>query len=151
MTSQKTIIRNTTRKTIGIHTSHNRYNAAHFPEENEWLNKYIVTHISMSQEKQRDLGLGVWETKQKMRILSLLTYCDKSFHHKLYTGCSYLSMLGLKWIYVNSSPPSAPYMRQWIKQHCSDNGLSSIWCQAIIWTNVGILLIGPLGTNISEI
>ena len=33
----------------------------------------------------------------------------------------------------------------------SDNGLSSGRCQAIIWTNAGILLIGPLGTNFSEI
>ena len=33
----------------------------------------------------------------------------------------------------------------------SDNGLSSGRCQAIIWTNVAILLIAPLGTNFSEI
>ena len=33
----------------------------------------------------------------------------------------------------------------------SDNGLSPGRRQAIIWTNVGILLIGPLGTNVSEI
>ena len=33
----------------------------------------------------------------------------------------------------------------------SDNGLSPGRSQAIIWTNVGILLIGPLGTNFSEI
>ena len=33
----------------------------------------------------------------------------------------------------------------------SDNGLSPDWRQAIIWTNTGILLIGPLGTNLSEI
>ena len=32
----------------------------------------------------------------------------------------------------------------------SDNGLLPGWCQAIIWTNTGILLIGPLGTNFSE-
>ena len=31
------------------------------------------------------------------------------------------------------------------------NGLSSGRRQAIIWTNVGILLIGPLGTNFTEI
>ena len=31
----------------------------------------------------------------------------------------------------------------------SDNGLSPDQCQAIIWTNAGILLIGPLGTNFS--
>ena len=33
----------------------------------------------------------------------------------------------------------------------SDNGLSPGRCQAIIWTSAGILLIGPLGTNLNEI
>ena len=33
----------------------------------------------------------------------------------------------------------------------SDNGLSPGWCQAIIRPNAGILLIRPLGTNISQI
>ena len=33
----------------------------------------------------------------------------------------------------------------------SDNGLSPGQCQAIIYTNAGILLIGTLGTNFSEI
>ena len=33
----------------------------------------------------------------------------------------------------------------------SDNGLSPERRQAIIWTNPGILLIGPLGTNFNEI
>ena len=33
----------------------------------------------------------------------------------------------------------------------SDNGLSPGRCQAIIWTNAGILLIGVLRTNLSEI
>ena len=33
----------------------------------------------------------------------------------------------------------------------SDNGLSPERRQAIIWTNAGLLLIGPLGTNFSEI
>ena len=33
----------------------------------------------------------------------------------------------------------------------SDNGLAPGRRQAIIWTNAGILLIGPLGTNFSEI
>ena len=32
----------------------------------------------------------------------------------------------------------------------SNNGLSPGRRQAIIWTNAGILLIGPLGTNFSE-
>ena len=33
----------------------------------------------------------------------------------------------------------------------SDNGLSPGRLQAIVWTDAGILLIGPLGTNFSEI
>ena len=33
----------------------------------------------------------------------------------------------------------------------SDNGLLPVRCQAIIWTNAGILLIGPLRTNFTEI
>ena len=33
----------------------------------------------------------------------------------------------------------------------SDNGLSPERHQAVIWTNAGILLIGPLGTNFSEL
>ena len=33
----------------------------------------------------------------------------------------------------------------------SDNGLAPARRQAIIWTNTGILLIGPLGTQPSEI
>ena len=49
---------------------------------------------------------------------------------------------------LNSMRPSDPYMCQYIG---SDNGLSPGQRQAIIWTNAGILLIGPLGTNFSEI
>ena len=33
----------------------------------------------------------------------------------------------------------------------SDNGLSPGQHQAVIWTNAGMLLIGPLGTDFSEI
>ena len=38
---------------------------------------------------------------------------------------------------------------QWFRT--SDNGLSPDWRQVIIWNNAGILLIGPIGTNFSEI
>ena len=33
----------------------------------------------------------------------------------------------------------------------SDNGLLAVWRQVIIWTNAGILSIGPLRTNFTEI
>ena len=42
----------------------------------------------------------------------------------------------------------------WWRHHVrlsDEYGLSPVLCQAIIWTNAGILLIGPLGTNFSEL
>ena len=50
---------------------------------------------------------------------------------------------------VNSLRPSDAYMRRWSTIIGSDNGLSPGRRQAIIWTNAGILLIVPLGTNCS--
>ena len=50
---------------------------------------------------------------------------------------------------INTMRPSDAYMRRFIIG--SDNGLSPGRCQAIIWINVGILLIRTLETNFSEI
>ena len=36
-------------------------------------------------------------------------------------------------------------------QHCFNNGLSPISCQAIIWSSAGSLTIEPLGRNLKEI
>ena len=47
--------------------------------------------------------------------------------------------------------PSDAYMHNELTIIGSDNGLSPFRHQAIISTNAGILLIGPLGTNCSEI
>ena len=52
---------------------------------------------------------------------------------------------------VNSLRPSDPYIRHQTNILVSDNGLSPGWRQAIIWISAGVLLIGPLGTNFSEI
>ena len=48
---------------------------------------------------------------------------------------------------TNPPPPTnAAYMRQWKVW-----AFVQIICQAIIYTNAGLLSIGPLGTNFSEI
>ena len=59
--------------------------------------------------------------------------------------CPYISYM------INSLRPSDTYMVGNLTIIGSDNGLSPGRRQAIIWTNVGILLIGPLGINFSEI
>ena len=56
--------------------------------------------------------------------------------------------------WVNSLRPSDTYIYMCVGNLTiigSENGLSPGRRQAFIWTNVGILLIGPLGTNLSEI
>ena len=59
----------------------------------------------------------------------------------------------LTWLMsINSLRPSDTYRHQQTKASTrpSGNGLSPFQHQAIIWTNAGILLVGPLGTNFSE-
>ena len=52
---------------------------------------------------------------------------------------------------LNSLRPSDAYMLSKLANIVSDNGLLPGQRQAIIWTSAGMLLIGPLGTNFSEI
>ena len=52
---------------------------------------------------------------------------------------------------INSLRPSEALFISKLTIIGSDNGLLPGRRQAIIWTNAGILLIGPLGTNFSEI
>ena len=52
--------------------------------------------------------------------------------------------------WINSSPPSAAYMHQWIGSTLVQAMACTYWCQAITWTNVASLSIGPLGTNFSK-
>ena len=62
-------------------------------------------------------------------------------------------------IFRNIAAPRVLSHWGWVSHICvdkltiigSDNGLSPDRRQAIIWTNVGMLLIGPMGTNFSEI
>ena len=57
----------------------------------------------------------------------------------------------LVWVYLTHWGRVTHICIRKLYNHGSDNGLSPGWHQAIIWTNAGILLIGPLGTNFSEI
>ena len=68
--------------------------------------------------------------------------------------------MACRWIGKRSSINAALLLTHWgrVMHICvgkltiigSDNGLSPGRRQAIIWTNAGILLIGPLGTKVSE-
>ena len=95
-----------------------------------WVNWTIIIHFSEIWIKIQDFSL----TKTHLKMLSVQwqPFCpgkDELTHWGRVTHIcvSNLTIIG------------------------SDNGLSPSWRQAIIWTNAGILLIGPLGTNLSEI
>ena len=62
----------------------------------------------------------------------------------------WLSKCGLTGQHISSSDATHICVRN-LTIIGSDNGLSPERQQAIIWTNAGILLIGPLGTKFSEI
>ena len=70
-----------------------------------------------------------------------------------------LGMLCISFFRVSLLPQCQLTHWGWVMHICvgkltiigSDNGLSPGQRQAIIWTNAGILLIGPLGTNFSDI
>ena len=86
------------------------------------------------------IGTNHWSMQQLLyKALSITTMCYKE---NLCKTQLYLTHWG------------------WVTEICcvikliiigSDNGLSPDRCQVIIWTNAGILLIGPFGTNFSEI
>ena len=72
---------------------------------------------------------------------------------------TFSSLVNLSWAPIPVTPPAR--LTHWgrVTHICvsklviigSDNGLAPGRRQAIIWTYAGILLIGPLGTNFSEI
>ena len=83
------------------------------------------THIRWGQTVQTNLPQGIrYEAMTNKKSLKL---CLTHWHQVIHICVSKRTSIG------------------------SDNGLSPGWRQAIIWTNAGILLIGPSGTNFSEI
>ena len=107
-----------------------------------------------------------WKWDKLIQLLTEITKCDK-------TKFVYCFKLNCYWNFKESDAESWAinkfhsarerylWLTHWgrVTHICvgkltiigSDNGLSPGRRQAIIWTNTGILLIRPLGTNFSEI
>ena len=87
--------------------------------------------------------LAIYEirSRQLIKKLSLDINWDMIFSIHLYLLQKLTSLLKPRRIYASIYYPIIG----------SDNGLSPIRRQAIIWTNAGLLLIGHQGTNFSEI
>ena len=63
-------------------------------------------------------------------------------------SCFHFNIANSQYSYINSSPPSAAYMRQW-----TESALVQVMACHLLgtWTNADLLLTGPLGTNFCEI
>ena len=87
--------------------------------------------------------------------------CRRCGEHRILPNYSFMAAPNLKVVVYVHRFAVAPALTHWgrVTHICvsklttigSDNGLSPSRLQAIIWTNAGILLIRPLGTNVSEI
>ena len=81
---------------------------------------------------------------------------EKSVHtfHRLYLWFHFFSSLNTWFISVRKLTHWSrvtPICVKKLATISSDNGLSPVRCQAITWTNGGVLWIGPLNINFSEI
>ena len=104
-------------------------------------NYLCLPEIPASDTKVRDHsehGLNQWEATLHCNAVShwLIPYLEWSLQSPhLLTHCGWVTHIGVSKLTIIGS----------------DNGLSPSRRQAILWTNGGILLIRPIGTNFNEI
>ena len=106
----------------------------------------MKTHLKVSSTTGQPYCLGLTVLMMKNDLLPQWSYLNNRHYHRNCTQSCWVEAIMLT---------------HWgrVMHICvgkltiigSDNGLSPGRCQAIIWTNAGILLTEPLGTNFSEI
>ena len=104
----------------------------------QFLQLYLLIHITHTLSACPWLKhFEVWEMQGSPWQVSLSSWETS------------LSLFQFHWL---THPPLVPHICvNKLTIIGSENGLSPIWRQAIIWTNAGLLSIGPLGTNFSEV
>ena len=103
-----------------------------------------IRFCSVSKLRVRSMPKPLLQNRSDLFRITLWSYSILTQHITLVW--SYFAFC----VSFNSWRPSDAYMRRNTTNLDSDNGLLTERRQAIIWTNVGILLIGPLRTNVSE-
>ena len=123
-----------------------------------------LNSLRLSDVHYGDVTMGVLASKITSLTIVYTTVHSDTDQRKHQSSASLAFVWGIHWWPVNS-PHKWPVMQEMfpfddiIMYICvsnltiigSDNGLSPGWRQAIICVKDGILLVGPLGTNFSEI
>ena len=132
---------------------------------------FIFHLLTMMTHFQHGLSSMVLDLVLSEFVIKCNAYICKYFHGFSLVRCKAISWtytdvfsigpLGTNFSEITTSKYNAFLLTHWgrVTHICvnkiliigSDNGLSPDRHQAIIWTSPGILLIGPLGTNLSEI
>ena len=95
------------------------------------------------------LLIGPLWTNFREIVIELHTFSFKKMHFKMLSGKCWPFCLGLNHVLTHWGRETHICVGK-LTIIASDNGLSPDWRQAIIWTNVGLLSIGPLRTYFSE-
>ena len=112
-----------------------------FPKVQMTINQHLISHAFVTKSHYLNQWWRSSLTPMSMHPQVPMTYFSFTWHH-IYDNNRIRKHIEAEWrIYASLN---------WVIIG-SDNGLSPVRRQAITWTNVGILLIGPLGTNFSEI
>ena len=115
-----------------------------------------------SGHRQASVVKYTWCSISKELCILFTWLCFIAVYHQLPSSFPFwVFLIGIGAITCQWSNPEECKLTHWgrVTHICfgkltiigSDNGLSPERRQAIIWTNAGILLIGPLETNFSEI
>ena len=121
---------------------------------------YIETVHRLQRRKHSN-----WPNSQSPQCTSLIShnapFCNRNMHISVAKWCAVGYLSNALWADLWDWSITVTYLTHWgrMTHICvskltiisSDNGLPPDRRQAIIWTNAGLLLIRPLGTNFSEI
>ena len=116
------------------------------------ISKYQLTNTILIILIYSVLGILIWNAFCVGTLSNSFSLEPLAFNNLVYQSLLFDSEL-------SSTTERYSTHRGWVTHICvgkltiigSDNGLLPGWRQAIIWTNAGILLIGPVGTNFTEI
>ena len=127
-----------------------------------YLNQSVYSQKTPNTSAIGCLLYTILRILEKIDCVTMALHCIMHWTHKSHLHVSvmvYLCNVYCKYIYLEKNVPCFNSLRLNDTYICiskftiigSDNGLLPGQHHTIIWTNTGILLIGPLGTNCNEI
>ena len=126
--------------------SHNLINEGSVGPNELWFTDDILKHMFLNDFFKFQLNCH-WNVFLQDWLMIIENWSRQGLGERLVCSCWRIGMSLWSTIGVNSLRPSDTHALVNKAIIGSDNGLSPVRRQAIIWNNVGIMLIGTLGKN----